>query len=88
MEKAIKFLGACILISSLLISATFIYNNISNQISFEKQSTELSKNTVINKYEIKDGGESIIVLDKATGVIYRLTVTTDGPVYRKFELPK
>lgn len=82
MEKAIKFLGICLLLSAIVISLSlFIPNYLKLKIPPEKES----------RYSFS-AGEGICVLDKETGdvYIYQLVQGSTNSTYefKKHSLPK
>jgi len=56
MEKAVKFLGLCVLISVIALSLAIAFNGLCNRYYL--------------KYITYDSGSRIYIFDKLTGVIY------------------
>jgi|LFRM01.2.fsa_nt_gb hypothetical protein len=76
MEKALKFLGVCILLSAIIISAAWVYRTYTDS-------------RTVQRYYVRNTEGLPFVLDTFTGTIYRLTDNTNTSLkYIPYYIPE
>ena len=69
MDKGLKWLGVCILLSAIVISAASVYKTKLNIESNERELAEKAESAERYIFNIPDGG-GFSIIDKETGTIY------------------